>query len=160
MAVENVVATPLTGIDAQPKVVADASVFGGRLLIATGIVQMAKDASATSTYKMLRMPKNAVIHELEYLCDNADSPGDADFGEVGTDYAAALNEAEDMAHGAWTDILLDDVAIADRGKELWELLGYTNEEDAPAQIDLGWTITDTNDTAATNLIVRCFYSLG
>lgn len=159
LAVENVVGTNMTLATNSPPDMVSHRQIGGSINVSIDRFTMAASASALSTYHCARLPREAVIVRAEiYQETGAADIDDLDFGELnalgGAGFDAALGEAIDTAAAAgWFD-LLNSVAAADFGKELWELLGYASRTAAPAQIDLACSLDAALTANATNCVVR------
>jgi len=164
MAVENVVGTQMTKLTSTPLQKVDSSHLNGRVLVATDDFVMAASASATSTYHCAQLPREAVLLEAWlYVETGAADPDDMDFGELSPHTAgadAALGTGIDSAAAAgWLD-LLNNIGADDYGDELWDLLGYSSRDDAPALINLGISLDAANEATATDCAVRIYYTVG
>jgi len=148
-ATEAVTADNLTLLTASPKTQLDASRHNGRLRISADNFTIANGVTTGSTYTCHRLPRDAVIWDLQLFIETAAVDiADLDFG-CSNDDDALVDGYDTNATGGWHDLWgHGTVTAAEMGKPLWELCGYSNREDAPAMIDLLYTTRDTADAAS------------
>jgi hypothetical protein len=159
MAIETIIGDAITLIDADPPTKMLGSSNGGRVKtwIDHWAIAAGTAADDGSTYRVARMPKNAVILEARVLVDAADAPADLDFGYIDGTAAQkkALAEAVSLNGAAgWYSVLNDELADPDQcGLQLWERLGFTDEADCPQEVDLGLEVDGT--AQGGNAIINC-----
>jgi len=165
MAVEAVKSTLITNADATPVVLNNPRVDGGFERASVATVAITNADSANSTYRMFRVPSNAVMTDLRIyspdigtttisdigLYDTAAAGGavvDADF------FASALSLKDGALNGE--DVLHEAAVftIANSGKELWDALGLTS--DPHKFYDVALTLTGAADATATVKLVGRF----
>lgn len=164
MAVVAVKSTLITNADATPVVLNNPRVDGGFERVSVAAAAITSGDSIGSTYRMFRVPSNAVMTDLRIyapdigtttisdigLYDTAAAGGavvDADF------FASALSLKDGALNG--TDVLHEAgvFTIANGGKELWDALGLTS--DPHKFYDVALTLTGAADaTASVKLVGR------
>lgn len=136
MATEDVVSTPVTNATATPVVFNNAGVAGGLVKQSVATVEASGDTDAGSTYRMARVPSNAVGIEVLFACDDLGTTGTVNIGLYDTVendgavvdadfFASALDgntAALDMTHVEHESGVYN---IADIEKPLWEALGLS-----------------------------------
>jgi hypothetical protein len=136
---------------------ADFRVAGARIFSSIETFTVGVGDEATSTYTVGRLPREAVLTSGPLVRMGAVAvTGTFDLGDAEEDdalldgVAGAANTSYPFGPG------MGGVAgVADAGKPLWELLGYTTAQDAPPQIDLIVTLRGT--AQATNPAVGVVY---
>lgn len=165
MAVVAVKSTLITNADATPVVLNNPRVDGGFERVSVATAAITSGDSIASTYRMFRVPSNAVMTDLRIyspdigtttisdigLYDTAAAGGavvDADF------FASALSLKDGALNG--TDVLHEAAVftIANSGKELWDALGLTT--DPHKFYDVALTLTGAADATATVKLVGRF----
>ena len=165
MAVVAVKSTLITNADATPVVLNNPRVDGGFERVSVATAAITSGDSVASTYRMFRVPSNAVMTDLRIyspdigtttisdigLYDTAAAGGavvDADF------FASALSLKDGALNG--TDVLHEAAVftIANSGKELWDALGLTT--DPHKFYDVALTLTGAADATATVKLVGRF----
>ena len=165
MAVVAVKSTLITNADATPVVLNNPRVDGGFERVSVATAAITSGDSVDSTYRMFRVPSNAVMTDLRIyspdigtttisdigLYDTAAAGGavvDADF------FASALSLSGGALNG--TDVLHESAVftIANSGKELWDALGLTS--DPHKFYDVALTLTGAADATATVKLVGRF----
>jgi hypothetical protein len=140
-------------------------VDGGFERVSVATAAITSGDSVASTYRMFRVPSNAVMTDLRIyapdigtttisdigLYDTAAAGGavvDADF------FASALSLKDGALNG--TDVLHEAAVftIANSGKELWDALGLTS--DPHKFYDVALTLTGAADATATVKLVGRF----
>lgn len=158
MAVVAVKSTLITNADATPVVLNSPRVDGGFERVSVAAAAITSGDSIGSTYRMFRVPSNAVMTDLRIyspdigtttisdigLYDTAAAGGavvDADF------FASALSLKDGALNG--TDVLHESAvfSIANSGKELWDALGLSS--DPHKFYDVALTLTGAADATAT-----------
>ena len=158
MAVVAVKSTLITNADATPVVLNNPRVDGGFERVSVATAAITSGDSIGSTYRMFRVPSNAVMTDLRIyspdigtttisdigLYDTAAAGGavvDADF------FASALSLKDGALNGE--DVLHEAAVftIANSGKELWDALGLT--ADPHKFYDVALTLTGAADATAT-----------
>jgi len=165
MAVVAVKSTLITNADATPVVLNNPRVDGGFERVSVATAAITSGDSIASTYRMFRVPSNAVMTDLRIyspdigtttisdigLYDTAAAGGavvDADF------FASALSLKDGALNGE--DVLHEAAVftIANSGKELWDALGLTS--DPHKFYDVALTLTGAADATATVKLVGRF----
>jgi len=165
MAVVAVKSTLITNADATPVVLNSPRVDGGFERVSVATAAITSGDSVASTYRMFRVPSNAVMTDLRIyspdigtttisdigLYDTAAAGGavvDADF------FASALSLKDGALNGE--DVLHEAAVftIANSGKELWDALGLTS--DPHKFYDVAFTLTGAADATATVKLVGRF----
>ena len=164
MAVVAVKSTLVTNADALPAVLNSPRVDGGfeRLEVATAAITSGDNTG--STYRMFRVPSNAVMTDLRIYSPDIGTTTIADIGLYRTAkdggavqdadfFASALSLKDGALNG--TDVLHESAvfSIANSGKELWEALALTS--DPSVFYDVALTLTaDADATGTVKLIGR------
>lgn len=162
MGVVNTKTATLTAADTAGDLLAN----GGRPLhgiVAT--IAVANGDSATSTFRMVRVPSSIVLHNVELAWDALGGSCAADLGiyEVAANGGAVV-DADEFASaiamasaGAFTSELEEAAAtdIAKIGKPLWERLGLTS--DPGKAYDIVATLT-ADSGAAGDIAIRLRYT--
>lgn len=164
MAVVAVKSTLITNADATPAVLNSPRVDGGfeRIEVATAAITSGDNTG--STYRMFRVPSNAVMTDLRIYSPDIGTTTISDIGLYRTAkdggavvdadfFASALSLKDGALNG--TDVLHESAvfSIANSGKELWDALGLTS--DPSVFYDVAFTLTaDADATATVKLIGR------
>jgi hypothetical protein len=164
MAVVAVKSTLITNADALPAVLNSPRVDGGfeRIEVATAAITSGDNTG--STYRMFRVPSNAVMTDLRIYSPDIGTTTISDIGLYRTAkdggavvdadfFASALSLKDGAING--TDVLHESAvfSIANSGKELWDALGLT--ADPSVFYDVAFTLTaDADATATVKLIGR------
>ena len=156
MAVVAVKSTLITNADATPVVFNSPRVDGGpeRVAVATAAITSGDDIA--STYRMFRVPSNAVMTDLKIYSPDIGTTTIADIGLYAADggavvdadfFASALSLKDGALNG--TDVLHEAAVftIANSGKELWSALALTS--DPGVFYDVTLTLTGAADATAT-----------
>ena len=158
MATEDIVSTPLTNAASTPVVINNAGVAGGLVKQSVGTVEASGDTDAGSTYRVARVPSNAVGIEVLFACDKLGTTGtvnvglydvpendgavvDADFFASALDGNAAALDMTHIEHES------GEYNIADIEKPLWEALGLS--ADPQKEYDVTIVSVGAIDAAAT-----------
>ncbi len=170
MATEDKTSAQITSMDAtNPTKRAHARLSGSPLISVIGtVVTLLAATDVGSTYRMVRLPQNAMVHAVYLSCDTLGDTGDGDVGiskpsaiggaVVDADHFASATDMNagpvyrrDLTHesGAY--------GIEDVEKPLWSALGET-EFSSPNGYDVVITITEIS-TALADLTVEVLYSL-
>ena len=165
MAIEHLKSGAITNADATPVVFNNARVTRLPAHVATGTVEVSASASATSTYRLCRVPSNAVVNAVIVDCDAQGGSGALDIGLYATArdggavvdadlFASALAVATALSSSNVThESGVYD--IADIGKPLWEVLGLT--ADPMVDYDVAATITTAVGTGVATFSLRVEY---
>lgn len=166
MAVVTVKSTPITNRDAVPRVFNHAGVDGGSVKAAVGVAAVPAAANSASTYRLVRVPSNAVVHSLKIWCGALTNTGAFDIGIYQTtDNGGAVVDADHFASAvncasavAGTDVVHESgvFAVGEAEQPLWQALGLT--EDPKRDYDIVATQTETSESAA-NMAVKVIYAL-
>ena len=114
-----------------------AGLIGGRVRTAIDTVEIVSGDSVASRYFFARLPSDAILlPQSEVHFDDAGTSVTLDIGDVNDPDGLATDI--NIASAAGSSTLLEAVDIANIGKKLWELLGYT--ADPKTQIDLYATL--------------------
>lgn len=164
MAVVALKSTLITNADATPAVLNSPRVDGGFERIEVATVAITSGDNTASTYRMFRLPSNAVVTDLRIYSPDIGTTTIADVGLYRTAkdggavvdadfFASALSLKDGALNG--TDILHEAAVftIANSGKELWDALGLTS--DPSVFYDVALTLTaDADATGTVKLIGR------
>ena len=164
MAVVAVKSTLITNADALPAVLNSPRVDGGFERIEVATAAITDTDSIGSTYRMFRVPSNAVMTDLRIYSPDIGTTTISDIGLYRTAkdggavvdadfFASALSLKDGAING--TDVLHESAvfSIANSGKELWDALGLT--ADPSVFYDVAFTLTaDADATATVKLIGR------
>jgi len=164
MAVVAVKSTLITNADATPAVLNSPRVDGGfeRIEVATAAITSGDNTG--STYRMFRVPSNAVMTDLRVYSPDIGTTTISDIGLYRTAkdggavvdadfFASALSLKDGALNG--TDVLHESAvfSIANSGKEIWDALGLSS--DPSVFYDVAFTLTaDADATATVKLIGR------
>lgn len=164
MAVEARKSSLVTNADAVPAVLNSPRVDGGFERIEVATVAVTNADSTGSTYRMFRVPSNAVMTDLRIYSPDIGTTTIADIGLYRTAkdggavqdadfFASALSLKDGALNGV--DVLHEAAVftIANSGKELWDALGLTS--DPSVFYDVTMTLTgDADATGTVKLIGR------
>ena len=132
----------LANLALNPPVMPQAKTNGAPVQAITAIVSIATDASSTSTWRLARLPSNAIIHNIIGSCTAQTGTTDM---RIGVAYSpnkvsGATINAACFASGltfASASRVLDgtaSLAITDSAKEIWEVAGLT--ADPKTELDI------------------------
>ena len=161
MAVVNEKSSFLSNLDAEPSVLGDAGLHGGVTRSYTIVHEVTAADSATSTYRLLRLPSNArLLGSSAYSLDDLASTGapTIDFGVVNvtgetriTDDADAINDGIDAATAATGQPLIK--TIDNYGKKLYEFVnGQTT--DPKGDLEVMMSIVDADVNSGGTVVVQ------
>ena len=158
MAVVAVKSTLITNADALPAVLNSPRVDGGFERIEVATAAITDTDSIGSTYRMFRVPSNAVVTDLRIYSPDIGTTTISDIGLYRTAkdggavvdadfFASALSLKDGALNG--TDVLHESAvfSIANSGKELWDALGLTS--DPSVFYDVAFTLTAAADATGT-----------
>ena len=156
MAVVAVKSTLITNADATPVVLNSPRVDGGSERVAVATAAITDTDSIASTYRMFRVPSNAVMTDLRIYSPDIGTTTITDIGLYAADggavadadfFASALSLKDGALNG--TDVLHEAAVftIANSGKELWDALGLTS--DPSVFYDVTLTLTGAADATGT-----------
>ena len=158
MAVVTVKSTLITNADATPVVLNSPRVDGGFERIEVATADITSGDSIASTYRMLRVPSNAVMTDLRIYSPDIGTTTISDIGLYRTAkdggavqdadfFASALSLKDGALNGV--DVLHEAAVftIANSGKELWEALALTS--DPSVFYDVAFTLTAAADATGT-----------
>lgn len=156
MAVVEVKSTLITNADATPVVFNSPRVNGGPERVAVATADITSGDSIASTYRMFRVPSNAVMTDLKIYSPDIGTTTIADIGLYAADggavvdadfFASALSLKDGALNG--TDVLHEAAVftIANSGKELWSALALTS--DPGVFYDVTLTLTAAADATGT-----------
>lgn len=169
MAVANRKSTGITNRDATPRTMNNPGQFGGMLRAAVGTLESVSGDDIASTYRLMQVPSNAVMHMLRVYCDDIGTTTIADFGIYRTTadggavvdadvFASAVSLKDGALNG--TDILHEAAGtnwgLEDAETPLWQALGLSS--DPCVMYDIVATLTAAADAAAT-LTGRAYYAV-
>src|ERR1700746_2245779 len=158
MAVENLTATTRTASHkgAGPGL--------GALLMTISTVEVTAAASATSTYKMGRIPSKARLSELSKLYNDDLASTGAPTLDVGTLYytdagvatsnATGINNGFDAATAGSNALV---AGIQNYGKRAWELMGLASDPDV--NVDIIVSIQDAATNTGGTLTLALYYAV-
>ena len=158
MAVVAVKSTLVTNADALPAVLNNPRVDGGFERIEVATVAITSGDDIASTYRMFRVPSNAVMTDLRIYSPDIGTTTISDIGLYRTAkdggavqdadfFASALSLKDGALNGV--DVLHEAAVftIANSGKELWDALGLTS--DPSVFYDVAFTLTAAADATGT-----------
>ena len=158
MAVVAVKSTLITNADATPAVLNSPRVDGGFERIEVATAAITDTDSIGSTYRMFRVPSNAVMTDLRIYSPDIGTTTISDIGLYRTAkdggavvdadfFASALSLKDGALNGV--DVLHESAvfSIANSGKELWDALGLTS--DPSVFYDVAFTLTAAADATGT-----------
>ena len=156
MAVVAVKSTLITNADATPVVFNSPRVDGGPERVAVSTADITSGDSIASTYRMFRVPSNAVMTDLKIYSPDIGTTTIADIGLYAADggavvdadfFASALSLKDGALNG--TDVLHESTvfSIANSGKELWSALALSS--DPGVFYDVTLTLTAAADATGT-----------
>lgn len=156
MAVVAVKSTLITNADATPVVFNSPRVDGGPERVAVATADITSGDSIASTYRMFRVPSNAVMTDLKIYSPDIGTTTIADIGLYAADggavvdadfFASALSLKDGALNG--TDVLHEAAVftIANSGKELWSALALSS--DPGVFYDVTLTLTGAADATGT-----------
>lgn len=158
MAVVAVKSTLITNADATPAVLNNPRVDGGFERIEVATAAITDTDSIASTYRMFRVPSNAVMTDLRIYSPDIGTTTISDIGLYRTAkdggavvdadfFASALSLKDGALNGV--DVLHESAvfSIANSGKELWDALGLTS--DPSVFYDVTFTLTAAADATGT-----------
>ena len=158
MAVVTVKSTLITNADATPVVLNSPRVDGGFEHVEVATADITSGDSIASTYRMFRVPSNAVITDLRIYSPDIGTTTISDIGLYRTAkdggavqdadfFASALSLKDGALNGV--DVLHEAAVftIANSGKELWEALTLTS--DPSVFYDVAFTLTAAADATGT-----------
>jgi len=156
MAVVAVKSTLITNADATPVVFNSPRVDGGPERVAVATADITSGDSIASTYRMFRVPSNAVMTDLKIYSPDIGTTTIADIGLYAADggavvdadfFASALSLKDGALNG--TDVLHEAAVftIANSGKELWSALALSS--DPGVFYDVTLTLTAAADATGT-----------
>jgi len=156
MAVVAVKSTLITNADATPAVLNSPRVDGAFERVKVATAAITSGDSVDSTYRMFRLPSNAVVTDLRIYSPDIGTTTISDIGLYAADggavvdadfFASALSLKDGALNG--TDVLHEAAVftIANSGKELWDALGLTS--DPSVFYDVALTLTAAADATGT-----------
>lgn len=137
MATEALKSGFITNRDATPKVLSNSSLVGGVLKSAVATLEMGT-ADLGSTYRMVEVPSNCLIHEIKIYADDVGTTGLIDVGVyrntadggavVDADFFASAFDIKTAAVNG-TDITHESAVfgLEDAEKPLWQALGLSSD---------------------------------
>jgi len=164
MAVEARKSSLITNADSVPVVLNNPRVDAGFERVSVATVSVTNADSVGSTYRMSRVPSNALVSDLRIYAPDIGTTTAADIGIYRTAkdggavvdadfFASALVLNAGALNG--TDVLHESAVftIANSGQELWQALGLTS--DPSVFYDITMTLTGAADaTGVVKLITR------
>jgi hypothetical protein len=160
MAVVAVKSTLITNADATPVVLNSPRVDGGSERVAVATAAITDTDSIASTYRMFRVPSNAVMTDLRIYSPDIGTTTITDIGLYAADGGAVADanffaDALSLKDGALNGVdVLHEAAvftIANSGKELWDALALTS--DPGVFYDVTLTLTAAADATGTVKLV-------
>jgi hypothetical protein len=163
MAVVEVKSTLITNADATPVVLNSPRVDGAFEHVKVATAAITSGDSVGSTYRMFRVPSNAVVTDLRIYSPDIGTTTIADIGLYAADggavadadfFASVLSLKDGALNG--TDVLHEAAVftIANSGKELWDALGLTS--DPSVFYDVTLTLTGAADATGTVKLIGRF----
>jgi hypothetical protein len=154
----------LANIALNPPVLPQAKTNGASVQAITAIVSVATTDSATSTWRVARLPSNALLHQLTVATTAQTASSDFDIGiAYNPDKLSGalinvncLADALTLATASRALDGLKDVSIGNSAKELWELAGLFT--DPQCDLDIIFT-ANTIGTAGGTCSFKIEYKL-
>ena len=149
MAVVNINSTQLTNTYSTPVVLTGSYLTGGGDFLSTDVCAMGASDSANSTYRFCRIPSNALVTNIAVLNDANTSGTSYKCGVLLVNAGGVVSTSSDQiffsavtmasARSVWTNLLFPSIqagggAVANAGKRVWELCGFTTDPDAVYEI--------------------------
>jgi hypothetical protein len=157
MAVVSIKATQISNRDASPKVLNNARLSRGSMLISCGTLETSAADSIGSKYTMCSIPSNARVAQVLLSCDSLGTAGAADVGIYQTtENGGAVVDADHFGSAvALTSALKNSDVTFESGvydvddieKPLWEALGLAS--DPRRDYDVVLTVTTATILAGT-----------
>lgn len=156
MAVEAIKSTVITNADASPAVINSAQIANGRVRHMRGKAAVDASASIGSTYRLMRVKSNDLVHQLLLHCTAITSAaGDIGIYRTAADGGAVVDadlfaSAQSLASAlAGTDVTRESnvITVANMEKPLWELAGLS--ADPQVEYDIVVTLTAAATAAGT-----------
>lgn len=137
----------------------------GNLRSASGYVANAADDSATSVYRICRVPSNARILGVKLTTGDASTAGNINVGVYETEEnggaavdADLLATAFDLTNGPYVQAEISDLTqytAAERAQPLWQVLGLA--KDPHKEYDVAATVSTNFNGAAVGQLYDVFY---
>lgn len=164
MATVSISSTYITNRDASPRVLSNARISKGTMLVACGTLETTAADDVGSKYKLCSLPSNARVSRVLLSCDSSGTNGIADFGIYQTtENGGAVVDADHFASAQSiatalknSDITFESgvYGVEDIEKPLWEALGLS--ADPRRDYDVVATVTTATVDAAT-LSLQIYY---
>lgn len=165
MATVSVSSTQITNRDATPRVLSNARVSRGSMLVSSGYCEANALDDIGSKYKFCSIPSNARVHSVLLSCDSSGTTGAADIGIYQTtDNGSAVVDADffTAAKSIATALKNSDVTFGNTGgygveeaeMPLWQALGLS--ADSKRDYDVVGTLT-TATVSAASLFLQVAY---
>lgn len=150
----------LDGLDQTPVVMPNGKTSKGGLMSSIDTLEIAAADDDTSTYRIARVPSNAVLSEITIDHDSITGGTDFDLGFYDINEGAlidvdALINTVSLASAGSVDGM-GTIDIANKGKEVWELAGLSI--DPVKLIDIVLT-ANTVGSAAGTVTAKVNYTL-
>lgn len=167
MAVTNRNSDQIANIVAVPRVTLFPADGPSILRTVRGVVTPAADDSATSVFRLCRIPSNAVIRSVILTAGNATTAGAGDVGlyqtaenggaVVDADLFASAQALTSSAAARGLDVTLESgvYTTANANQQLWAVLGLSS--DPKRDYDVAYTITTTHNGGPTSLAIEVRY---
>jgi len=160
--------TAITNAVATPRVMNPTGLAGGVVKRSIGFVTLAATDSATSIYRVARLPSNCYVDRIELICLDIGTTGTANVGlyyptthtNGGTviDADAFASAVVINAGAIYSNVDFESGAaaglITNAEKQLWERAGLTS--DPGGEFDLIVQLAADTDAAGT-ILVRAYY---
>lgn len=161
MAVEHLKSTVVTNLDATPPVRNNPALGAAMLRAVAGTIESTAASSVGSTYRLVRIPSNAIVHRVIYAADAAGATGQVDVGIYQTaENGGAVVDADHFASAldpgggaiAPTDVTHESGVynIAECNQPLWQALGLS--ADSNRDYDVALTVTEILADAGTHTV--------
>jgi len=157
----------VTNETATPMVHNNPSRGEGNLKEKLALITPAADDTANSIGRFYRIPSNARLSSMKITAADATTGGTIDIGLYDIDGGAVVDvdffqDAFDLTGGAFVESELvgngtagTPIAIANREKMIWEMLGLTS--DPGKEYDVAYTITVTFNGGPTSIVLKTQY---
>lgn len=160
--------TAITNATATPRVLNTTGLAGGRLHRSIGFVNIANGDSATSIYRVARLPSSCYVDSIRLTCLDIGTTANADIGlyyPTTHTNGGAVIDVDAFAsgvniHGGSIDVDVDYESGAAAGlitnaeKRLWERAGLSS--DPGGEFDLVLGLSADSDAAGT-VLVRVYF---
>lgn len=167
MAITNRNSTTVANLVATPRVINKPPLAGGMLRTGVGVVASAADDSATSVYRMFRVPSNAVFYDMLISAADASSGGAVNIGLHQTaENGGAVVDADlftsalDLSGGPYknSSVLFESTELtnAESVTPLWQAIGLSSDPNIEYDVTISVS-TDFNGGPTSIKLVGAYW---